>query len=118
MRYLQVLAIAALGVLPVAFADGEDDEKKAEKEFREAEGEKEKEKQGAEGQPGLGGPLDDNPLEKILELMERAETKLFEADPKEDTQAVQKEIVEAMRFEDKTHEALEKLIHQIENQPP
>ena len=47
MRYLQILTIAALGALPAVYADGKDDEKKAEKEFREAEGEQ----GGADGLP-------------------------------------------------------------------
>lgn len=116
MRFLQILTIAALGTLPVAYADGKDDEKKAEKEFREAEGEQEKEQQG-EGQ--AGGPLADDPMEKmkkILELMNEVENKLYEADTGEFTQEEQKQIVEAMRFEEKTHEALEELIRKIEEQ--
>jgi len=116
MRFLQILTIAALGTLPVAYADGKDDEKKAEKEFREAEGEQEKEKQGEGQAPPAGGPLEDNPLEKILELMNEVENKLFEADTGEFTQEEQKQIVEAMRFEEKTHEALEELIRKIEEQ--
>ena len=95
------------------FADKDEDHER--KEFREAEGE-----EGKKPAPQAEGPPEDprEQLKKILELMKQTEDKLFEADPSEDTQAVQKEIVEAMRFEDKTHQALEKLIHDIENQPP
>ncbi|MCA8922727.1 MAG: hypothetical protein KDD82_13015 [Planctomycetes bacterium] len=111
LRRLLVIGLLATFAVTPAWADQDEDHER--KEFREAEGE------GQEAAPEGQGEEDPRAqLQKILELMERAETKLFEADPKEDTQAVQKEIVEAMRFEDKTHEALEKLIHQIENQPP
>ena len=111
LRRLFVCGLLATSVFAPCWADEDEDHER--KEFREAEGE--------EGKQAPQAEQEEDPreqLKKILELMEKAEDKLFEADPTEETQAVQKEIVEAMRFEDKTHQALEKLIHQIENQPP
>ncbi len=65
-------------------------------------------------QPGQ----DEDPLEKILELMKSVQERLYDADTGENTQVEQKKIVEAMRFETKTSQALEKLIYDIENRPP
>lgn len=107
-----------LGLAGVVRADADDDEKKAEKELEEAEGEQKKGQkpgEGAEGQPGAGG-LEENPLPKILELMKNVEGRLFEADTGDFTQDEQRQIVEAMKFEEKTHEALEELIRKIEEQ--
>lgn len=55
-----------------------------------------------------------NPLPKILDLMKEVEARLNDADPDEVTQADQKKLVEAMKFEDKTRAALDDLIRQIE----
>jgi flagellar biosynthesis GTPase FlhF len=101
-------------------ADRDDDEKKAKEEWKEAEGKQDEKKgqkpgEGAQGQPGAGG-LEENPLPKILELMKQVEGRLFEADTGDFTQDEQKQIVEAMRFEEKTHEALEELIKKIEEE--
>lgn len=97
-------------------ADQEDDKKKAEREWREAEGEQGK-KKGEQG-PGQGGVpgLGDNPLEKILELMKGVEDRLFESDTGDFTQEEQRKVAEAMRFEDKTSQALEELIRKIEEE--
>ncbi|MBX3466908.1 MAG: hypothetical protein KF878_08415 [Planctomycetes bacterium] len=94
-------------------ADQQDDKKKAEREWREAEEGQGKKKQ--DGQPGIPG-LGENPLEKILELMRGVEDRLFESDTGEFTQDEQRKIIEAMRFEDKTSQALEELIRKIEEE--
>ena len=115
------LLSAGLGLSGAAFArPGDDDEKKAKEEWKEAEGKQDEKKgqkpgEGAEGQQAPGG-LEENPLPKILELMKQVEGRLFEADTGEFTQDEQRQIVEAMRFEDKTHEALEELIRKIEEE--
>lgn len=91
-------------------ADQKDDQEKADEEWKKAE-----ERQGQEGQgqqPGMGG----NPLDEILKLMESVEDRLVESETGEFTQAEQKRIVEAMRFEDKTSAALEELIQEVEKQ--
>lgn len=97
-------------------ADQEDDKKKAEREWREAEGEQGKKKR--EQGPGQGGVpgLEDNPLDKILELMKGVEDRLFESDTGDFTQEEQRKVAEAMRFEDKTSQALEELIRKIEEE--
>lgn len=111
-----VALLSGLCVLVLATgvrADQEDDKKKAEREWREAEeGQGKKAPGQGGGLPGLG----DNPLEKILELMRGVEDRLFEADTGEFTQEEQRKIVEAMRFEDKTSQALEELIRKIEEE--
>jgi hypothetical protein len=99
--------------------DREGEEKKAEKELDDAE--KKQGKAGGQGaQPGPGGAGGlgemENPLKKILELMEQVEGRLYDSDTGSFTQQEQKKIVEAMRFEDKTHQALEELIKKIEEQ--
>lgn len=97
-------------------ADQEDDKKKAEREWREAE-EGQGKKKGEQG-PGQGGVpgLEDNPLDKILELMKGVEDRLFESDTGDFTQEEQRKVAEAMRFEDKTSQALEELIRKIEEE--
>ena len=60
----------------------------------------------------------ENPLVKILQLMEKVEDRLYGVDTGKYTQEEQKQIVEALRFEAKTQEALQALIEHIENQPP
>lgn len=115
-------ALAGPGQPAPVVADEQDDEKKAEKEWKEAE-EKQKKEGGQKpgegqpgGQPGAGGGLEENPLPKILELMKQVEGRLFEADTGDFTQDEQRQIIEAMRFEEKSHEALEELIKKIEEQ--
>ncbi len=113
-----VALLSGLCVLVLATgvrADQEDDKKKAEREWREAEEGQGKKK--ADGQqPGAIPGLEDNPLDKILELMRGVEDRLFESDTGDFTQEEQRKIVEAMRFEDKTSQALEELIRKIEEQ--
>lgn len=96
-------------------ADQEDDKKKAEREWREAEEGQGKKAEGQQGPGGVPG-LEDNPLDKILELMRGVEDRLFESDTGDFTQEEQRKVVEAMRFEDKTSQALEELIRKIEEQ--
>lgn len=97
-------------------ADQEDDKKKAEREWREAEGEQKKKRgEGPAPQGGVPG-LGDNPLDKILELMKGVEDRLFESDTGDFTQEEQRKVAEAMRFEDKTSQALEELIRKIEEE--
>lgn len=94
--------------------DGGSDEREAEEEWREAEG-----NQGQGGEPGHGGQQPggvENPLIKILELMEQVEQRLFESDTGDFTQEEQRQIAEALRFEGKTTEALEELIRKIEEE--
>lgn len=95
------------------FADKKGDQEKAEKDLDKAE--KGQKKGGGQQAPGGGENPFENPLEKILDLMKGVEEKLFDADTGEFTQAEQKKIVDAMRFEDKTKKALDKLIDKIEN---
>lgn len=97
-------------------ADQEDDKKKADREWREAEEGQGKKKAGGQQGPGGVPGLEDNPLDKILELMRGVEDRLFESDTGDFTQEEQRRIVEAMRFEDKTSQALEELIRKIEEQ--
>lgn len=114
-----VALLSGLCVLVLATgvrADQEDDKKKAEREWREAEeGQGKKAPEGQQG-PGAVPGLEDNPLDKILELMRGVEDRLFESDTGDFTQEEQRRIVEAMRFEDKTSQALEELIRKIEEQ--
>ena len=105
-------SLALLSGGPV-FADKKGEEEKAEKDLDKAE--KGQKKGGGQQAPGGGENPFENPLEKILELMKGVEEKLFEADTGDFTQAEQKKIVDAMRFEDKTQKALDKLIDKIEN---
>jgi hypothetical protein len=106
-----------LRAAPGVVSDQEDDKKKADREWREAEGGQKKGGQApGEGGAGPGGALQDNPLEKILELMRGVEDRLFQSDTGDFTQDEQKKIVEAMRFEDKTSQALEELIRKIEEE--
>lgn len=101
--------------------DREGEEKKADKDLDDAE-KKQGGQKGQGAQPGPGGPGAgglgemENPLKKILELMEQVEGRLYDSDTGTFTQTEQKKIVEAMRFEDKTHQALEELIKKIEEQ--
>ena len=53
-------------------------------------------------------------LKKIAALMEQVEGRLFDADTGDFTQEEQRRIVEAMRFEDKSADALQRLIHDLE----
>lgn len=114
-----VALLSGLCVLVLATgvrADQEDDKKKAEREWREAEeGQGKKAGEGQQAPGGIPG-LEDNPLDKILELMRGVEDRLFESDTGDFTQEEQRRIVEAMRFEDKTSQALEELIRKIEEQ--
>lgn len=105
-------SLALLSGGPV-FADKKGEQEKAEKDLDKAE--KGQKKGGGQQAPGGGENPFENPLEKILELMKGVEEKLFEADTGDFTQAEQKKIVDAMRFEDKTQKALDKLIDKIEN---
>lgn len=124
MSKLSVLIPVGLALLvgghafagPGGLFDGEDDEEKAKKEWREAEEGQQGEGEGQPGQAGPGGMMQENPLEKIIEMMTGVEDKLFEADTGEWTQQEQREIVQAMRFEDKTSQALEELIRKIEEE--
>jgi len=54
-------------------------------------------------------------LAKILDLMKEVESRLNDAAPDEQTQADQKKVVEAMKFEDKTKAALDDLIKKLEH---
>lgn len=74
-------------------------------------------------QGGDGGHREDDedagvdPLErlkKIAALMEQVEGRLFEADTGDFTLEEQRRIVEAMKFEEKSADALERLIHDLE----
>jgi len=105
-------SLALLGGGPV-FADKKGEQEEAEKDLDKAE--KGQKKGGGQQAPGGGQNPFENPLEKILDLMKGVEEKLFEADTGDFTQSEQKKIVEAMRFEDKTKKALDKLIDKIEN---
>jgi flagellar biosynthesis GTPase FlhF len=104
-------SLVLLGGGPV-FADKKGEQEKAEKDLDKAE--KGQKKGGGQQAPGGQNPFE-NPLEKILDLMKGVEEKLFEADTGDFTQSEQKKIVDAMRFEDKTKKALDKLIDKIEN---
>jgi hypothetical protein len=53
-------------------------------------------------------------LKKIAALMEQVEGRLFEADTGDFTLEEQRRIVEAMKFEAKSADALERLIHDLE----
>ncbi|MGE0709977.1 MAG: hypothetical protein AB7N76_26010 [Planctomycetota bacterium] len=116
--YAGALALSLLAGGPgsVARADA-DGEKKQEKDLDDAE-----KRQGQGGQqPGPGGQqpgggVFENPLEKILKLMEEVEGRLFESDTGKFTQDEQKKIIEAMRFEQKSHKALEELIDKVQQQ--
>lgn len=105
-------SLALLSGGPV-FADKKGEQEKAEKDLDKAE--KGQKKGGGQQAPGGGENPFENPLEKILDLMKGVEEKLFEADTGDFTQAEQKKIVDAMRFEDKTQKALDKLIDKIQN---
>ena len=53
-------------------------------------------------------------LKKIAALMEQVEQRLFDADTGDFTVQEQRRIAEALRFEDKSADALERLIHDLE----
>jgi hypothetical protein len=110
------LAALALGFAGPVFADKDSDKKKAEKEWKDAEKRQKKDGQ-APGQGGAqrGGEME-NPLLKILKLMNEVEDRLFDSDTGDFTQEEQRKIVEAMKFEGKTSEALDDLIKQVEQQ--
>lgn len=107
------LGLALCGGGSPAWADAKGDKEKAEKELDKAE--KGQKKDGEAVPPEQGPNPLENPLEKILELMKGVEDRLFEADTGEFTQAEQKKLVEALRFEEKTQKALDELIDKIQN---
>lgn len=113
-----LFAAGAAHAAPSGLFDQEGEDKKNEKDLDEAEknqGQGQAPGQGPGGAPGQGGQFE-NPLEKILKLMEQVEGRLFDADTGGYTQEEQKKIVEALRFEDKTSAALEELINKVEQQ--
>ncbi len=59
-------------------------------------------------------PVRADDVDRIVDLMKEVETRLNEATPDGTTQADQKKIVEAMKFEDKTKAALDDLIAKLE----
>jgi len=115
MQRSSAWASAGLAVLLLAgpgWAQQGDEESRPD-EWREGEDGRE---EGRGAEPDLDRPAEDpfEEMKRIVALMRGVEDRLFEADTGEFTREEQRRIVEALRFEDKTAQALEDLIRELE----